>query len=52
MCWQDVTLIAKKISLGVALVVVPLVILFGGLRVTQRALTTNAKPERPPLHAN
>ena len=37
---QDVTLLSKKILVGLALVLVPLVILFGGLRTTQRLLKT------------
>jgi hypothetical protein len=38
MQWQDVTLLAKKILLGVALTLAPLAILFGGLRLTQQVL--------------
>jgi hypothetical protein len=38
MQWQDVTILGKKVLLGVALTLAPLAILFGGLRLTQQAL--------------
>ncbi len=38
MRWQGITLLAKKILLGVALTLAPLAILFGGLRLTQQVL--------------
>lgn len=40
MQWQDMTLFAKKVLLGIVLTVVPLVILFGGLRLTRQVLAT------------
>jgi hypothetical protein len=36
---QDITLLTRKILVGVALTVVPLIILLGGLRLTQQILT-------------
>jgi hypothetical protein len=51
MRWQDVTLLGKKILLGVVLIVVPLLILFGGLRITQRVLATGSQTQPSSLHA-
>jgi len=44
MRFTDVTLLAKKILVGAFLTVVPLLILIGGLRFTERMLT--GKPTR------
>jgi len=46
MRWQDITLLSKKILVGVALVLIPLVILFGGLRTTQRLLKPKFKTQQ------
>ena len=51
MRWQDITLLSKKILVGVALVLVPLVILFGGLRTTQRLLKTKSQTQQSPLQS-
>jgi hypothetical protein len=40
MQWQDITLLAKKVLVGIALTVVPVIILLGGLRLTRHMLTT------------
>jgi hypothetical protein len=40
MQWQDITLLAKKVLVGIALTIVPVVILLGGLRLTRHMLTT------------
>ena len=40
MQWQDITLLAKKVLVGIALTVVPVIILLGGLRLARHMLTT------------
>jgi len=40
---SDAVLLAKKILVGIAIGVVPLVILSGGLWITQRSFTKNLK---------
>jgi hypothetical protein len=42
MRWQDVTLLAKKILVGIVATAVPLLILIGGLHLTRKALTGNS----------
>jgi len=51
MRWQDITLLSKKILVGVALVLVPLVILFGGLRTTQSLLKTKPQTQESALQS-
>jgi hypothetical protein len=46
MRWQDVTLLAKKILVGVVATAVPLLILFGGLHLTRKALTSKSAGEQ------
>lgn len=45
MRWQDITLLGKKILVGVALVLVPLAVLFGGLRSAQHLLKTKSQTQ-------
>ena len=49
MRWQDIRLLGKKIFVGVALVLVPLVVLFGGLQGTQRLLKTKSQTQQSSL---
>ena len=51
MQWQDLTLLGKKILLGIALTLVPLVILFSGLRLTQRLLNLRTHEGQSSLSA-
>jgi hypothetical protein len=39
MQWQDATLLGRKVLVAIALTVVPLLILWGGLGLTERVLT-------------
>jgi ethanolamine transporter EutH len=41
---SDLTLLARKILVGIVITVVPLGILTGGLWITQKTLKKNAKP--------
>ena len=41
MRWQDVTLLGKKIGIGILITLIPLGILTGGLWVSQKALKKN-----------
>jgi len=45
MRWQDIRLLGKKILVGVALVLVPLGILYGGLRTTQHLLPIHSQAQ-------
>jgi hypothetical protein len=40
MQWHDITLLTKKILVGIVLTVAPLVILLGGLRLTRQVLAS------------
>jgi hypothetical protein len=40
MQWRDLTLLTKKILVGIVLTLVPLVILLGGLQLTRQILTS------------
>jgi hypothetical protein len=46
MTLSDVTLLAKKILVGIAVTLVPFVIIVGGLWLTQKLLTDNPKPKQ------
>jgi len=41
MQWRDITLLGKKIGVGILITVIPLGILTGGLWVSQKALKKN-----------
>jgi len=41
MTFNDVTLLIKKIGVGIIVTVVPFIIIFGGLWLTQKLLTRN-----------
>ena len=47
---SDVTLLARKISVGIVITIVPLGIVVGSLWLTERAATTKAAPAAP--HSN
>jgi hypothetical protein len=42
MTLSDITLLAKKILIGVVITMIPFLILFGGLRLTQKILSKKA----------
>ena len=44
MTLADVTLIAKKIGVGIVITIVPFVIIFGGLWLTQTLLAKDQQP--------
>lgn len=44
MTLADVTLIAKKIGVGIVVTIVPFIIIFGGLWLTQTLLSKNQQP--------
>ncbi|MDB5157464.1 MAG: hypothetical protein JWR50_2171 [Mucilaginibacter sp.] len=44
MTLNDVTLIAKKVGVGIIVTIVPFVIIFGGLWLTQTLLSKNQQP--------
>jgi hypothetical protein len=46
MQWQDITLLGKKILVGTALIVAPLLIVVSALRITQQVLSNGSQPER------
>ena len=43
---DDLTLLVRKILIGILLTIVPLLILLGGLRLTQKALTKTTTTEQ------
>jgi hypothetical protein len=45
--WQDITLFGKKVLVGIALIMMPLIILIGGLRLTQHVLTSGSHKQQP-----
>lgn len=53
---SDVTLLARKISVGIVITIVPLGIVVGSLWLTERAATTKAAPaathSKEASHAN
>jgi hypothetical protein len=51
MRFEDLTLLGKKILVGVVATVVPLLILWGGLQLTRKALTGKSGVEQVSLHA-
>jgi hypothetical protein len=51
MRFEDLTLLEKKILVGVVATVVPLLILWGGLQLTRKALTGKSRVEQVSLHA-
>jgi hypothetical protein len=51
MRFEDLTLLAKKIFVGVVASVVPLLILWGGLQLTRKVLTDKPRTEQVSLHA-
>ena len=44
MTLADVTLIGKKVLVGIVVTLVPFIIIFGGLWLTQSLLSRNTKP--------
>ena len=46
MQFQDVTLLAQKILVGIVATAVPLLILLGGLHLTRKALTNRSATEQ------
>ena len=44
MTLNDVSLLGKKILVGVIITLIPFVIIFGGLWLTQKLLSDNHKP--------
>jgi hypothetical protein len=46
MTLSDVTILGKKILVGIVVTVVPFIIIFGGLWFTQKLLTENVKPKQ------
>ena len=46
MRFQDVTLLVKKILVGIVASAVPLLILLGGLHITRKALTSKSAAEQ------
>jgi hypothetical protein len=51
MRWDDITLIAKKIGVGILIAVTPVAIIAGGSWASQKALHQAAQPiEKPPKH--
>jgi hypothetical protein len=51
MGWQDITLLGKKILIGIGLALAPVLILLGSLNLAQRALTAGTHSQRSSLHA-
>jgi hypothetical protein len=51
MRFEDLRLLGKKILVGVVATVVPLLILWGGLQLTRKALTGKSREEQVSLHA-
>jgi len=46
MTLADVTLIGKKILVGIAITLIPFIIIAGGLWLTQKALTGDTVPQQ------
>ncbi|WP_183577791.1 hypothetical protein HDF18_10660 [Mucilaginibacter sp. X5P1] len=46
MTLADVTLIGKKILVGIAITLIPFIIIAGGLWLTQKALTGKKAPQQ------
>ncbi len=46
MTLADVTLIGKKILVGIAITLIPFIIISGGLWLTQKALTGDTVPQQ------
>ena len=46
MTLADVTLIGKKILVGIAITLIPFIIIAGGLWLTQKALTDEKAPQQ------
>ena len=44
MNFSDVTLLVRKILVGIVITLVPLLILTGGLWITERTIKTDSKP--------
>jgi len=44
MTLSDVSILGKKILVGIIITVIPFIIIAGGLWLTQRVLTNNTKP--------
>ena len=49
MTLSDITLLGKKILIGIIVTIVPFLILFGGLWITQKVLEPEQKEIVPPL---
>jgi hypothetical protein len=48
---QDVTLLGKKILVGIAVTVVPLLILMGALHLTRKVLSRDSTTQQVSSHA-
>ncbi len=46
MTLSDVTLLVKKVLVGIAITLVPFIVIVGGLWLTQKLLTDNPKPRQ------
>jgi hypothetical protein len=52
MTLSDVTLIGKKVLVGIVVTIVPFVIIFGGLWLTQKILTNHDKAQQQTVKLN
>ncbi|HWZ04765.1 MAG TPA: hypothetical protein VNX40_14210 [Mucilaginibacter sp.] len=52
MTLSDVTLIGKKVLVGIVVTIVPFVIIFGGLWLTQKLLTDHDKAQQQIVKPN
>jgi uncharacterized protein YneF (UPF0154 family) len=52
MTLSDVTLIGKKILVGIVVTLVPFIIIFGGLWLTQKILTDHGNVNQPSVIHN
>jgi hypothetical protein len=52
MTLSDVTLIGKKVLVGIVVTIIPFVIIFGGLWLTQKILTNHDKAQQQIVKPN
>jgi len=52
MTLSDVSLLGKKILVGIIVTLVPFIIIAGGLWLTQKALTRNLEQQQPIVKSN
>jgi len=52
MTLSDVSLLGKKILVGIIVTMVPFIIIAGGLWLTQKALTRNPERQQPIVKSN